>query len=274
MAASARSGFALGLCTGLVLASALFMLREYVPAPAGRQAATDDAATPSAPASVGSPMAAPESTGQAGSMQSSVVALCSRLAAQGGPDDQWELLAKSYEFMGRPADAKLAREHKVPANRDLGDAVTASAMLLPSWNAASSRATQGATSRANNNTSLLASAEQHRRNREFKQACAAYAAAASAGPMTADAWADYADAQASLSGHLVGAPEKLIASALAQDPRHPKALWLKASLAHEQHRYEEALATWKQLLALVPPGSSDARIVQANIDEASRLARG
>jgi cytochrome c-type biogenesis protein CcmH len=92
--------------------------------------------------------------------------------------------------------------------------------------------------------------------------------------MSADSWADYADAQASLAGRLDGEPEKAIARALQLDPQHPKALWLKASLAHEQHRYKEALATWRLLLAVVPPGSSDARIVAANIAEATRLATG
>jgi cytochrome c-type biogenesis protein CcmH len=92
--------------------------------------------------------------------------------------------------------------------------------------------------------------------------------------MTADNWADYADALASMAGHLAGEPENALAHALALDPRHTKALWLKASLAHEQHRYDDALATWRQLLALVPPDSSDARIVEANIAEATRLANG
>jgi cytochrome c-type biogenesis protein CcmH len=92
--------------------------------------------------------------------------------------------------------------------------------------------------------------------------------------MSADTWADYADAQASLAGKLAGEPAKAIDNALALDPRHTKALWLKASLAHEQRRYKDALTTWQQLLTLVPPGSSDARIVEANMAEASRLAAG
>ena len=77
-----------------------------------------------------------------------------------------------------------------------------------------------------------------------------------------------------MSGKLAGAPAASIDRALALDPRHTKALWLKASLAHEQHRYKDALATWQRLLTLVPPGSSDARIVEANLAEASRLATG
>jgi hypothetical protein len=37
-----------------------------------------------------------------------------RLAAQGGSDSDWELLAQSYEFAGRTDDAKLARAHQLP----------------------------------------------------------------------------------------------------------------------------------------------------------------
>jgi len=119
---------------------------------------------------------------------------------------------------------------------------------------------------------LLAKAEQHRRKREFAQACEVYAVIAERNAMTADSWADYADAQASLAGGLAGEPARAIEAALAIDPRHAKALWLEASLAHEEHRYRDAVATWERLLAIVPPGSSDARIVEANLAEATRLA--
>jgi cytochrome c-type biogenesis protein CcmH/NrfG len=208
---------------------------------------------------------------QAGSMQAATLALKTRLAAEGGPDDQWELLAQSYDFLGRSDEAKLAREHKTSASTDLRDAIAVTAMLMPAARAASSgRFT--APAGANPAATLIASAEQHRRKREFKEACADYAGVVKLGAMTADTWADYADAQASLTGQLAGEPAKAIDRALALDPRHTKALWLKASLAHEQHRYKEALTTWQQLLTLVPPGSSDARIVEANMAEASRLA--
>jgi len=121
---------------------------------------------------------------------------------------------------------------------------------------------------------LLSRAAEYRRRREFRQACDLYAQAAEQGVLTADAWADYADAQASLAGRLAGAPERAIDAALRLDADHPKALWLKASLAHEQRRYGDALETWRRLLAVVPAGSTDARIIEANIAEASRLAAG
>jgi cytochrome c-type biogenesis protein CcmH len=47
-------------------------------------------------------------------MNDSLVRLEARLAAQGGSDSDWELLAQTYEFMGRAADAQGARAHHLP----------------------------------------------------------------------------------------------------------------------------------------------------------------
>jgi cytochrome c-type biogenesis protein CcmH/NrfG len=279
---SARNGFVLGLSAGLVLASAFFLLKsnrpaaglgvEGAPARVASSASTPASTPASMPVSMPASMTGSTETG-AQSMETATLALKTRLATQGGSDEQWELLGQSYDFLGRGDEAALAREHRTAPDGDLRDAVAASAMLL----ARSNRPTAGGEApqaKAGRAETLVASAEKHRRDRQFKEACAAYAEAAGLGAMTADNWADYADALASMAGHLAGEPEKALARALALDPRHTKALWLKASLAHEQHRYDVALATWRQLLALVPPDSSDARIVEANIAEATRLGNG
>jgi hypothetical protein len=50
----------------------------------------------------------------AGSMNSAIANLESRLAKGGGTDGDWELLAKSFEFLGRPADAAKARARQLP----------------------------------------------------------------------------------------------------------------------------------------------------------------
>ena len=136
IASSARSGFVLGLFRGLVLASAFFLVR----AGAGRhvQAADARAAPADGTACHRRDHGCPGR--QAGSMEAATLALKTRLATQGGPDDQWELLAQSYDFLGRSAEAKLAREHKTSASADLRDAIAASAMLLP----AASRLASGA----------------------------------------------------------------------------------------------------------------------------------
>jgi cytochrome c-type biogenesis protein CcmH len=60
------------------------------------------------------PKAAPGPVGNAGSMGNAIATLEGRLAKGGGSADDWELLAKSYEFLGRPADAAKARARQLP----------------------------------------------------------------------------------------------------------------------------------------------------------------
>jgi cytochrome c-type biogenesis protein CcmH/NrfG len=50
------------------------------------------------------------------------------------------------------------------------------------------------------------------------------------------------------------------------------AWWLRASLQLQQRNYAAAAKTWQTVLALVPPKSSDARIIRANLEEAKALA--
>lgn len=163
----------------------------------------------------------------------------------------------------------VARQHVFANEGSLRDAIAASARILGGSGAGMGAAASPPQGEVE---ALLAQAEQHRRKREFGQACEVYAAIVERSGMTADSWADYADAQASLAGSLAGTPARAIEAALTIDPRHAKALWLEASLAHEEHRYRDAVDTWQRLLAVVPPGSSDARIVEANLAEATRLA--
>jgi hypothetical protein len=67
----------------------------------------------------------PETKAGAGSMDSAIASLEARLAKGGGSADDWELLAKSFEFLSRPADAAKARAHQLPHLPDpnaVGDA--------------------------------------------------------------------------------------------------------------------------------------------------------
>jgi len=186
-----------------------------------------------------------------------------------------------------PAEFGTAGTHDVPetdaamtamppghvrvAERGLGDAVmtTLQMSVAPAGNATASM--PGNALRAGSQD-LVAQADELRRQRKFKEATETYRRAAAAGHLNADSWADYADALASAGSSLRGAPADALAKALALEPRHPKALWLKASLEHEEHRYRDAVSTWRNLLAVVPADSSDARIIEANIAEATRLA--
>ncbi len=200
----------------------------------------------------------PAAPSGAGSMSSAIAALESRLAKGGGSADDWELLAKSFEFLGRPDEASLARARKLPP--------------LP---ASDAEETGPAVSTALSAQSLqlLAKANSARQNKQMKQAAAIYAQLAERGQMNADGWADYADAAASAhGGRLAGDPETYIAKSLALNPRHPKALWLKASADQEAGRYAAAVAGWQQLQALLGTDSADAKIVAANLQQDMKLA--
>jgi len=68
-----------------------------------------------AAASSGNPAAKSSAAkSSAGSMNAAIASLESRLAKGGGSDGDWELLAKSFEFLGRPADAAKARARQLP----------------------------------------------------------------------------------------------------------------------------------------------------------------
>jgi hypothetical protein len=75
--------------------------------------------------------AGPAAKPGAGSMDSAIAALEARLAKGGGTPDDWELLAKSFEFLGRPADAAKARAKQLPSlagdSKSSASAPTASA---------------------------------------------------------------------------------------------------------------------------------------------------
>jgi cytochrome c-type biogenesis protein CcmH len=189
---------------------------------------------------------------QVGSVEAATLKLAERLNAKGGTSADWLLLAQGYDFMGRGDEARQAREHAVPAT-------------------GSNAATPPVVSAAGNQ--LLAEAEKYRIAHDYPRAVDAYKRLVRMHAMTADAWANYADAIASGNGgKLSGAPADFLAEALRLDPDHPKALWLQASLLHEQRRYTEAVAVWQHLAAILPAGSSDAKIIAANIDEAQRLS--
>lgn len=80
--------------------------------------------------------------------------------------------------------------------------------------------------------------------------------------------ANYADVAATnAGGSLKGKPAQLIAKALKADPEHPMALWLSGTEAMERRDYDRALGTWERLMALLTPGSEDARMLQGAIEE-------
>jgi hypothetical protein len=60
----------------------------------------------------------------AGSLDTVTRNLAQRLATKGGTDDEWRLLAQSYEYMGRQDDARAARTHGAAKDTDAGKQAT------------------------------------------------------------------------------------------------------------------------------------------------------
>jgi cytochrome c-type biogenesis protein CcmH/NrfG len=242
-----------GLAAGVTMAAVLALYHWFGHA--------DLVGQSTVPASPGMPTAA-DAAGAAGgagksgagSMSSAIAALEARLQKGTGSTDDWELLAKSYEFLGRPGDAAKARaRHLPPATNDAGSG----AVSMPVLSADSLR--------------LLDKASAARKNKRATEAASIYAQLAARGQMNSDSWADYADTAATLqNGKLVGQPESFIAKSLALDPQHPKALWLEASADEEAGRLDAAAGVWRRLLAILPPDSADAKIVAANLQRAAQ----
>ncbi len=202
---------------------------------------------------------------QIGSVEAATLKLAERLNAKGGSSAEWQLLAQGYDFMGRADEARQARQHVIAAPNSAAPNSAAPNSAAPA------RQAPPVVSAAGN--LLLAEAEKYRIAHDYPRAVDAYKRLVRMHAMTADAWANYADAIASGNGgKLSGAPGDFLAEALRMDPDHPKALWLQASLLHEQQRYAEAVGVWQHLARILPAGSSDAKIIAANIDEAQRLS--
>jgi hypothetical protein len=115
-----------GLGAAILIVAVLALYHEF-----GRPDFVSRSAAPAAPAvsrnvtidtgiasaiSAANSGSAPGSAAPSGasSMNSAIATLEARLAKGGGSADDWELLAKSYEFLGRPADAAKARAHELP----------------------------------------------------------------------------------------------------------------------------------------------------------------
>src|SRR5262252_4667265 len=292
---------AAGLVASFALAAAILYLTI-----GSRHSLQHTAASSGAPA-VAATASDGKDTRPAQSMQDAVAGLEARLARDGGSPADWSLLAQAYDFMGRPDDARRARAkagNPAPGSGSAGPASSGPAVWQMSAGALSAaaaaagksgsgpapvQADTGATAppptvsaaelerRVATNPrdaqAWLALADARRTERDYAAARNAYRKVVDLHAMSAQSWADYADVLGSLAGgSLSGEAGRAIDSALAMDPANPKALWLKASEANEQHRYAEALTWWKKLRTVVPPDSPGARMVDANIAEATSLA--
>lgn len=108
----------------IVVAGMVLFVWLMIPGPPGVMRDVDA----SARAGAGTPPRG--STQSAGSMDVMLAQLEQRLAGQGGSDADWELLAQTYEFIGRTADAQGARSHHLSVAPD-GPGAAAAAQPAP-----------------------------------------------------------------------------------------------------------------------------------------------
>ncbi len=94
----------------IALAIGIYVLSASPNPPSAELAAAHPDSSDAAPVA----LAPGTGTNAASSMQAALMRLEQRLAAQGGSDADWELLAQTYDFLGRKADAVDARSrHQV-----------------------------------------------------------------------------------------------------------------------------------------------------------------
>lgn len=92
-------------------------------------------------------------------------------------------------------------------------------------------------------------------------------------PKDAQLLTEYAGSVAMAQGaSLQGEPEKILARALAAEPRNTKALSLLGSAAFERGDYDAAITRWKEVLALAPADSEIVQVANDNIREALAAA--
>jgi cytochrome c-type biogenesis protein CcmH len=152
------------------------------------------------------------------------------------------------------------------ASTGAGSAPTASPSAVSTSSAAA--AGRGSGDHPDDADAWLALAEQRRAQSDYAGARDAYAKVVGLQAMSAQSWAEYAEVLSSLAGgSLSGEAGAAIDNALRLDAWNPKAMWLKASQAHEQHDDAEALVWWQRLRAVLPPDSPEVPIINAKIAE-------
>ena len=109
--------------------------------------------------------------------------------------------------------------------------------------------------------------------RRYADASRAYKNLTMLVPQDAQLLTEYAGSVAMAQGaSLQGEPEKILARALAVEPRNTKALSLSGSAAFERGDYDAAITHWKKVLALAPADSEIVQVANDNIQEALAAA--
>lgn len=127
----------------------------------------------------------------------------------------------------------------------------------------------------NNGDGWLLLARTYGELRQHRQAADAYAKAAALLPPEAGMLADWADAYVmSHDQKWDGEAREIVKRALKADPKHLKALALAGSEAFGRDDYKGAIELWKRIKSVAPADSMDARLADANIQEATSLMSG
>jgi len=109
----------------------------------------------------------------------------------------------------------------------------------------------------------------------FADAAAAFEHATALNGNDASVWADYAEASGMANGQrLAGKPTEAINRALQIDPKNQKALDLAGSAAFQAGDYNKAIDYWQKLLAQLPAGSEELKMITEQITKAKQLAGG
>jgi cytochrome c-type biogenesis protein CcmH len=104
------------------------------------------------------------------------------------------------------------------------------------------------------------------------ESVAAFEKASALRPDDANLIAGHADALAMAQGSLSGKPFELIVKALKIDPKNQTALALAATAAMENGQFDESIALWRRLAAVVEPGSRDRQAVEQAIEQVQQVA--
>lgn len=253
------------IAAGVAVAFAAIVLIIYrsLGTPEALVASSPDASAPHSGART------PGSGEMLNSVAGAAAGLEERITRDGGSRSDWLLLAQSYDYLGKAEDAARARGR---ADQAPAAATPVASLIATSSPPSMTQYEERVHKDPRDVEAWRALATLYRQQRNFPAARDAFGKLIKLDAMTADSWADYADVLGSQSGSLAGAPAEALERALEIEPTHTKALWLKASLAHEQQRYSDSLALWKKLRALLPENSPDTRIIDSNIAEAEQLA--
>jgi cytochrome c-type biogenesis protein CcmH len=111
--------------------------------------------------------------------------------------------------------------------------------------------------------------------REPKQADDAFAKAAALQSLDPRLFAEWADVHVIANGRKWDSHARdLVTKALAADPKQLKALALGGSEAFDRADYKTAIEFWKKMREAAPAGSMDAKLADANIEEAKAVMSG